>query len=86
MNLLTQEEAARLLRCSISKVERLRRDGALPYIPGRPVKVELADLLAYVEQTRVWSSTKRGPKRRSGDIAANGGRRAALKLRLTSKR
>ena len=86
MNLLTQAEVARLLRCSISKVERLRRDGALPYIPGRPVKVELADLLSYIERSRIWSSMKRGPKRRSGDVAAARGRLAALKLRLTSKR
>ena len=86
MNLLTQAEVARLLRCSISKVEHLRRDGALPYIPGRPVKIELADLLSYTERSRIWSSTKRGTTRRSGDVAAARGRLAELKLRPVSKR
>ncbi len=50
MNLLTQAEVARVLRCSVSKIAALRYRGEIPWLPGRPVKIELADLLAYMER------------------------------------
>ncbi|OWK20227.1 hypothetical protein AJ88_31875 [Mesorhizobium amorphae CCBAU 01583] len=50
--LLTQIEVARLLRCSASKVKRLRKSGKLAYLPGRPVLVDEADLEAYKESIK----------------------------------
>lgn len=52
MRLLTENEVAEVLRCSTSKVKRLRLDGKLAYLPGRPVFVKDDDLNAYVESTR----------------------------------
>ncbi|TPI64275.1 helix-turn-helix domain-containing protein [Mesorhizobium sp. B3-1-3] len=50
--LLTQDEAAAILRCSASKVKRLRITGRLAYLPGRPVLIEESDLEAYMESVR----------------------------------
>lgn len=50
MKLLTEAEAAAVLRCSRSKVKRLRLTGALAYVPGRPVTIEEEALAAYVER------------------------------------
>ncbi|MDK9695514.1 MAG: helix-turn-helix domain-containing protein [Siculibacillus sp.] len=90
MNLLTQSEVAGLLRCSVSKIERLRRDGALPFLPGRPVLIELADVLAYVERmkatTRLRARGKRPTAREAETAAATRGRRAALKRALVARR
>ncbi|KAA3447129.1 DNA-binding protein [Mesorhizobium sp. SARCC-RB16n] len=47
--LLTQEEVAERLRCSVAKVKRLRFTGQLAYLPGRPVLIEEADLEKYLE-------------------------------------
>ena len=49
MKLLTESEVAERLRCSPYTVARLRKRGRLPYIPGRPVLIDEADLLAYLE-------------------------------------
>ncbi|MBY5831907.1 helix-turn-helix domain-containing protein [Rhizobium leguminosarum] len=65
MKLITEQEAASILRCSTEKVKRLRLSGRLPYIPGRPVKIDEADLLAFIE-----ASKKRGPS--SADAVAEG--------------
>ncbi|ESY92703.1 helix-turn-helix domain-containing protein [Mesorhizobium sp. LNHC209A00] len=46
--LLTQDEVAARLRCSASKVKRLRITGQLAYLPGRPVMIEEADLGKYL--------------------------------------
>ncbi|WP_162241575.1 helix-turn-helix domain-containing protein [Methylobacterium sp. Leaf117] len=43
-HLLTQEEAADRLRCSVSNVKRLRLTGKLKYIPGRPTLIHVDDL------------------------------------------
>ncbi|MFD1982586.1 helix-turn-helix domain-containing protein [Mesorhizobium newzealandense] len=51
-SLLTQEEVAERLRCSVSKVKRLRVTGALAYLPGRPVMIEEADLEEYLERLK----------------------------------
>ena len=50
--LLTEPEAAEILRCSPYTVARLRKAGKLPYIPGRPVLIDEADLLVYIESVK----------------------------------
>jgi len=47
--LLLEAEAAEILRCSTSKVKRLRFAGKLAYIPGRPVLIDIEDLNCYIE-------------------------------------
>lgn len=48
---LTEPEVAQILRCSTSKVKRLRLSGRLTYVPGRPVLIAEADLNAFIEAT-----------------------------------
>lgn len=59
--LLTQPEAAKILRCSPYTVARIRKAGKLPYIPGRPVLIDEADLLAYIESKKL-AAAKRDPE------------------------
>jgi hypothetical protein len=47
--LLLEAEVAERLRCSTSKIKRLRLSGVLPYIPGRPVLITEDDLAAFIE-------------------------------------
>ncbi|CAI2931888.1 helix-turn-helix domain-containing protein [Aminobacter niigataensis] len=49
IKLLLESEVAERLRCSTVTVKRLRLSGRLAYIPGRPVKIDEADLNAYLE-------------------------------------
>lgn len=49
MKLLTETEAAAMLGCSTSKVNRLRRTGKLTYVVGRPVLIDEADLQAFID-------------------------------------
>lgn len=80
MKLLTDYEAAEILRCSPSKIKRLRLTGKLPYIPGRPAFILEEDLTAYVETIRKLAAPK-GPaedRRESLDDA----RKWALKAKL----
>lgn len=79
MALLTQSEVAALLRCSASKVGRLRRDGAFPFMPGRQVKVELADVLAWVDRAKIRGRAPRAPSKAAvaRSAAAARGHRAA---------
>ena len=51
-NLLTQKEVAARLRCSEQKVKRLRKIGALAYIPGRPVLIAETDLQKYLDDNK----------------------------------
>jgi hypothetical protein len=46
--LLREVEVARILGCFPSKVARLRKARKLPYVPGRPILFDEADVLAYV--------------------------------------
>ena len=48
MKLLTETEVVERLRCSQSKVKRLRLSGRLPYIPGRPLLIDEADLEGFI--------------------------------------
>jgi excisionase family DNA binding protein len=52
IRLLTQQEVAAVLRVSERTVARLRADGKLPAIPGRPVKIDERDLFAYIERSK----------------------------------
>ena len=52
MKMLLQSEAAEFLSCSEQKVKRLRLSGRLPYIPGRPVLIDEADVVAFLEEER----------------------------------
>lgn len=47
--LLTESEVAEILRCSTSKVKRLRLGGHLAYVPGRRVLISEDDLNAFLE-------------------------------------
>lgn len=50
--LLTEDEVAARLRCSRSKVRRLRLSGRLTYLPGKPPMVDEADLEAFIEREK----------------------------------
>ncbi len=66
--LLTEAEVAKRLRCSVSKVRKLRYDGRLAYIPGRPVLVLERELEAFERQQaekRAAKERQRRPKRRA---------------------
>lgn len=52
MIFFTEIEVAEMLRCSTSKVKRLRLSGALAYIPGRPVLIAETDLTEYLERLK----------------------------------
>lgn len=47
--LMTEAEVAAKLRCTVSKVKRLRLSGKLGYLPGRPVLIPGAEFAAYIE-------------------------------------
>ncbi len=47
--LLTERDVAERLRCSTSKVKRLRLSGQLGYIDGKPVLISTEALAAYLE-------------------------------------
>jgi hypothetical protein len=59
--LLTQEDAARLMRCSTGKLARERRLGNLAYVPGRPVLIRLDDLLDWLDRRRIAAKPKELP-------------------------
>lgn len=52
MIFFTEPEVAEMLRCSTSKIKRLRQSGALAYIPGRPVLIAETDLTEYLEHLK----------------------------------
>lgn len=55
---LTEPEVAELLRCSTTKIKRLRFSGKLAYIPGRPVLIDKADLEIYLAEVKQERLTK----------------------------
>ena len=65
--LLIEPEVAEILRCSPATVARLRKAGKLPYIPGRPVLIDEADLLAYIEKKKQ-AINQQEPKPQSGTL------------------
>lgn len=96
--LLTQKEVSERLRCSTSKIKRLRLDGKLAYLPGRPVLVRESDLNAYIETglrqispTTVEKESARKPaahaaKNEDAYDPVKAARRAWIKRRLTAGR
>ncbi|ACI57424.1 conserved hypothetical protein [Rhizobium leguminosarum bv. trifolii WSM2304] len=60
MKLITEQEASEILRCSAEKIKRLRLSGRLAYIPGRPVMIDEADLLAFIEASKIRAPTSSG--------------------------
>jgi Helix-turn-helix domain len=60
--LLREWEVAEILRGSTSKVKRLRLSGQLAYIPGRPVLIDEADVIAYLEGVKRREREKLGPE------------------------
>ena len=51
--LLTEEEVAERLRCSVARIGKLRSEGELPYLIGPPVLIPEADLNEYIRATLV---------------------------------
>jgi excisionase family DNA binding protein len=65
--LLTEAEVAERLRCSVSKIRKLRYDGRMAFIPGRPVLVLEREVEAYERrqaEKRAEKERQRRPKRR----------------------
>lgn len=61
-NLLSEKEAARILGCSIFKLQKDRRIGSpIPYIKiGRSVRYKLEDIESYIDQQRFSSTSQYG--------------------------
>ena len=57
---LTEREVALLLRRSQSTIARWRREGRLPYIPGRPVLIDSTDIQT-LKNTRQWHDQTKAP-------------------------
>lgn len=55
-DMLTQKEAAAILRKSVKAIYRLRKAGELRSLPGRPVLIRRADLDDYIERTAQWGT------------------------------
>ncbi len=51
MKFLPEPEATGVLRCSTSKIKRLRLAGHLRYVRGRPVLIAEEELQAYIAAT-----------------------------------
>ncbi len=60
--LLIEREVAELLRCSVSKVKRLRLSRQLGYLQGRPVLVPEEDAEEYVLRIRIEAAMKEAAK------------------------
>jgi hypothetical protein len=73
--MLTEPEVAERLRCSTSKIKRLRLSGQLPYLPGRPLLIAEEDLEAFIS-ARKRSATAATPPEGQGE--ANDARGWAL--------
>ncbi len=64
--LLLQREAAAKLHCSVGTIARLRREGILAYIPGRPVRISAEDVQKFKdEQIRRELALEPNPRRKS---------------------
>jgi hypothetical protein len=54
--LLTQAEAAKVLRTTVRNLQRIRDRGLIGWLPGRPVCIPAAEIARYIE-----AQTKRDP-------------------------
>ena len=75
--LLTEAEVAERLRRSKQTVRRLRLGGKLPYLPGRPPRIDEADLIAFIEAEKLEAARKAERKQRAAKAEAGAGIRAA---------
>lgn len=82
--LLTEPEVADILRCSVSKVQRLRRNKKLRFLSGRPITIDEADLLFYIE-CRKRETTKPDKVSRSADDVALRARQKAIRELMKRK-
>lgn len=55
---LLEYEAAARLGCSEATVKRLRLSGRLEHIPGRPVRIPVAALAAFIKQRAAEAAQK----------------------------
>lgn len=86
--LLTDLEVAAMLRCSAGKVARLRREGRLPSMGGRPALTLERDVYRYIEEEKEKQKCKRkravkprqpqGSNGTGADIGKSGGQTATL--------
>lgn len=60
--LLLESEVAVLLRCSVSKVKRLRLSRQLGYLAGRPVLVSENDVAEYLLSIKMEAAMKEAAK------------------------
>lgn len=81
--LLLEAEVAEILRCTVSKVQRLRRTKKLRFIPGRPVTIDEADLIFYLECRKAEPTAN---KSRSQDEIAIRARQKAIRAVLKRKK
>lgn len=80
----TEPEVAEILRCSSSKVKRLRLGGQLTYVPGRPVLISETSISEYLTALTIARRPHDKPvERTQADIAD--ARQWALKKVLLSK-
>lgn len=85
---LTEPEVAERLRCSTSKIKRLRLSGQMSYLPGRPVLIDEADLAEYLERVKRRQAAKLAAeqaeqaRKASGTVGDPDPRRWALKAAL----
>lgn len=59
--LLTEAEAAKILRRSVGAVKRLRLSGMLAYVSGRPPMIDPADLEDCISRMKVRGGRRSGP-------------------------
>ncbi len=59
--LLTEAEVAKVLRCSTSKIKRLRYAGELPFLPGRPVLIAEEDLHTFIASRKCGGNSPQLP-------------------------
>lgn len=79
--LLTETEVADRLRCHKSKIARLRKAGSLPYLPGRPPLIRLADLEAFIASRVKSAPTPEESRIAESEAIRERAARAFLKMR-----
>lgn len=86
--LLTEEEAAKILRRSTGTIKRLRLSGALAYIPGRPPMIDEVDLEEYISRSKVLATgpSWQAPSPEARDRIVEDARAWALKQKMKPPR
>ncbi|MBL4766333.1 MAG: helix-turn-helix domain-containing protein [Rhodobacteraceae bacterium] len=93
MDLVTQQEAAEILRVTVATIARYRKAGKLPYFPGRPIHINRDDLeklkiterlscpLTTSKETSSANSKSAGPKTGAQNARAWGRRMRMRQMR-----